>query len=156
VIRGRANEKTSLYVSSQSGGRVPSAASPGLAAATDVTTTLPTPAGMTGPAAGATGVTLATSFDYTVSPNQVYEVTFGDSQATYVVYTTDSSIKIPDVTELPLPGNTSYQWTVASYGPAADVNAAVAIDRILPASKWESTGTPHTYTSNPQRNFTTQ
>lgn len=156
VIPVLTNEKTSLFVTSQSGGRVTSAAFPGLAAATDVTMTLPTPAGMTGPAAGATGVTNSTLFEYTTSPNQVYEVTFGDSTATYIVYTTASSITIPAVDELPLPGNTSYQWTVASYGPAADINASVGTDRLLPASKWESTGAPHTYTSNPQRNFTTQ
>lgn len=153
-------QKASFYaVSNQSGetDRKTEYAYPNLGGATDVSTTLATPAGMTGPVANATLVTTSTPFDFTTTPNQVYQVTFSNSTATFFYYTTAPSITIPNVSEMALPtGGASYTWTVSGYGPHADINAAADPVDLRGVGKAEYDGTPHYYTTNPARSFTTQ
>lgn len=152
-------QKASFYaVSNQSGeaNRKTEYVHPGLTAATDVTFTLATPAGMTGPVDSATNVTTSTPFDFTTTPNQVYQVTLSNGTATFFFYTTASSITIPNVSEMALPtGGASYTWTVSGYGPLVDINAAADPLNLIGVGKAEYDGAPHFFTSNPTRSFTT-
>ena len=149
-------QKASFYASSTVSSRKTEYVYPGLTAATDVSFTMPPPAGMTGPVNNATNVTTSTPFDFTTTPNQVYLATFDNSTATYFVYTTAGSITIPNVPEMPLPSAATYTWAVFGYGPLADVNAAADPVGLVGVGKAEYDGAPHFYTSNPTRTFTTQ
>jgi len=151
-----ANQKASFYAMSTSGGRTSEAVYPNLTASTDVSMTLPPPAGMTGPVNGAANITNSTPFEYTTSDKQVYQVAFRSATATYFVFTTSGSIKIPDVTEMPLPLATAYTWTVTGYGPYSSIDDAAAMDPLLNVAKFEGQGSWHSYTTNPTRSFTTQ
>jgi hypothetical protein len=129
---------------------------PGLSAATDVSYTLASPAGITGPVDGVDNVTASTTFDFTTTPNQVYVVTFSNGTATYFLHTTAASNTIPSVPEMMLPTGAMYTWRVSGYGPYADINAAADPVNIRGVGKAEYDGTPHFQTSNPARDFTTQ
>lgn len=151
-----ANQKASFYAISTSGGRTSEAVYPNLTASTDVSMTLPPPAGMTGPVSGATNVTNSTPFEFTTSEKQVYEVSFRSATAAYFVATTSGSITIPDVPEMPRPSGTSFTWTVTGYGPYASIDAAADVDQLFAPAKFEAQGTWHSHTVNPTRSFTTQ
>jgi hypothetical protein len=149
-------QKASFYAMSTVSGRKTEYVYPGLTASTDVSFTLPPPAGMTGPVNAATNITTTSPFDFTTTPNQVYLAEFDNGTATFFVYTTASSITIPNVSEMPLPTGASYTWTVFGYGPHADINAAADPVNLIGVGKAEYDGTPHFFTSNPTRTFTTQ
>lgn len=151
------DQKASLHATATaSGGRTVEAVFPALAAATDVSMTLPAPAGMTGPVNGATNITNTTPFEYTTSANQIYLTTFSNSTATYFVYSTSGSITIPDVPEMPRPSAASYTWTVKGYGPHPNIDAVVDTAGVEEVGKLDSDGSWHSVTTNPTRTFTTQ
>ncbi len=108
--------------------------------------TLPPPAGLTGPVNNATGVTTSTPFEFTTSANQVYQVSVESSTAIYVIYTTSGSLTIPQ----------SRTWQVVGYGPLANIDTAADTTALNPVSTFESTGSLHSTTTSPERNFTTQ
>lgn len=150
-----AGQKTSFHATSTLSGRQTQVVFPGLTAATDVNYTLPPPAAVTGPVNNATNVTTTTPFEFTTSENQLYEVAFNNGTATFVVYTTSGSVTIPNVSEMPLPSNADYTWRVNGYGPHASVNGAADPTNIEGVVKGDLDGPIHTFTSVPDRDFTT-
>lgn len=150
------NQKASFYARSTGSGGVTEGVMPGLAAATNVSMTLAAPAGLTGPVDNATNVSLSTPFAFTTSANQVYEVRMNSSAAIYVIYMASGSLTIPDTPEMPLPSTASFTWKVTGYGPLAGVNDAADMAPLRGLAKFESSGTFHTLTTSPTRDFTTQ
>jgi hypothetical protein len=150
------NQKSSFYATSASGGTTTEGVVPGITAATDVTMTLPAPAGLTGPVNGATAVTNATSFDFTTVANQIYEVSMTSNAAYYIIDTASGSFTIPTIPEMNLPAATVFTWTVRGYGPFPNADGAADMIPLRGVNKFESLGTPHTFTSGPSRTFTTQ
>lgn len=150
------DQKASFYARSTNASRVSEAVFPNLTASTDVSMTLPPPAGMTGPVNGATNVTTSTPFEFTTSANQVYLASFNSSTATFFVYTSSGSITIPELPEMALPSATSYTWTVTGFGPNATIDDAADMAPLRYVFKYEADGTWHSLTTNPTRSFTTQ
>jgi hypothetical protein len=122
-----------------------------------VTYALPVPAGITGPVNNSTNVTNSTMFEFTTTPDQIYEVYFDNSTARFKVFTTTGSVTIPNIPEMSLPtGGASYTWTVTGYGPHATMDQAADAVPLEDVSKTDFDGSVHSLTTNPTRSFTTQ
>jgi hypothetical protein len=76
--------------------------------------------------------------------------------ASYLIYTTASSLTIPVIPEMALPTAKNFSWTVRGYGPYSSVDGAADTARLNGVSKYESAGTFHTFTVGGTRNFKTQ
>ena len=157
VIPVLSGQASSFYASSSSSGALTEGVMPGLAAATDITMTLPAPAGITGPVNNATNVNTTTPFEFTTSANQVYEIRMTGTTAIYFIYTTAGSITIPDVSEMPLPSAAGFNWEIRGYAPLASVDLAADTVGLVGVNKFEGTAGPfHAATTSPSRHFTTQ
>jgi hypothetical protein len=78
------------------------------------------------PASGATGVTLATTFDWQTFPGGLHVAVFTIGGTTYVVTTTNSQTTIPDLSAegLPLPASTAGSWQTLGVAPFLSMDAA--------------------------------
>lgn len=134
---------------------------PALAAATDITFALPSPASLTTPLDQAVGTTAMTPFTWTAAQNTVYEVIFattttqGSAKARYQLYTTSNNVKLPVVPELALPSNQSFTWSVNGYGPNASINDAASATGLQFVSTAAFDGATHWTTNSTGRAFTT-
>jgi hypothetical protein len=149
--------KVTLHAMSSSGGRTSEVVFPGLVADTDATFALPVPATLTAPMNSATSVTTSTLFEFTTTPNQIYEVNFDSATARFKVFTTTGSITIPNVPELMLPAGTAYTWTATGFGPHATMDKAADAVALQGVSETDFTTAPaRSLTTTPVRNFTSQ
>jgi hypothetical protein len=147
---------TAFHATTTSGGATTSLVFPGLNAATDVTYELPRPAGQTGPANNASNVTTSTPIEYTTTPMTVYRVSITDGSANFHVFTTEGSITIPNVSEVPLPSGRSYTWQVTGFGPHSHVDAAADATALETVVKADFEGPMHFETISASRTFATQ
>jgi hypothetical protein len=123
---------------------------------TDVTTTLPTPAVLVTPTANATAVSTATPFHFSApATGQVYVVSAVAPSAELYVITTDDTVTLPDVAELPLPAATTFTWKVEGYAPATTVDDAALQDAPEGIDDADFEGPAHSYTTSATRTFTT-
>jgi hypothetical protein len=96
----------------------------GLAAnASGLSLSIPASPTLTLPVSAATGVTVTTPFSWT-NFTGVYLVLFSGTPS-YVVFTANSTVTIPDFTAqgLPLPASSNYTWEVLGIGPSTTVDS---------------------------------
>lgn len=96
-------------------------------AATTVTVTpvLAEPPRPSAPAAGTTNVNATTSFEFSKFTGGVHRVSFvSDGNPTVTVFTTATSVKLPDLAAftLALPKGALYTWRVFGYGPLTSLD----------------------------------
>jgi len=94
---------------------------------TNLVVNLATPCTPVAPLHYAMDVTTATDFSWTPMSGTTYQLyVYGYSNALpfYVVYTTATSARIPDLTAagLPLPPSGAFGWNVNAYGPVDSVD----------------------------------
>jgi hypothetical protein len=123
---------------------------------TNVAFALPTPISGILPADAATSVGTTTDFSWTAvaGGNTVYlfELTGAPTQPSYVVFTTATTARIPDLTAqgLGLPSGASYLWTVFAVGPHSSLDSAAGAKAYFP------TGNARFTAQTKPRSFTTQ
>lgn len=125
--------------------------------AINVSVVLPAPASQIAPVDAATNVTTTTPFTWTAPAGVINELrltTGGTMRAQYQVFTTASSATIPMVTEVPLPPNQTFDWTVNGYGPHATIDDAVNAIGLETVSSSDFDGPAHTFTDTASRTFT--
>jgi hypothetical protein len=154
---------TSIHASSAVGSGTDASSTswvyPTIGGAQDVSFALPPPATLSMPIAAASGVTTTTQFQFSTPPKTINLVgisTSGTMKAEYAVYTTESSITIPNVPELPLPPNQSFTWHISGYGPHDTIDEAADSSGLLGVGTYDFTtgALPHFYTSSASRTFT--
>jgi hypothetical protein len=131
---------------------------PALTAATDVGFTMPAAAVKTAPGPGATGVDTTSDFTITAAPGAVYVYaifTGGAQRASYTIYSEATTVRIPNVSERPLPPNQAFTWSVAGYGPLTVNDAATAND-VQIAGPTDFTGTRRYDTQSTSSSFTSK
>jgi len=149
--------KAGFSASAVLNGASSSFAYPALAAATDVTFALLAPAIQAAPLDRAIGITTATPFSWSATPNTIYQLTLsttattGTQKAIYQLYTAATSATLPEIPELPLPLNQSFTWQVSGYGPSTTVDGAASAAGFSGASSIDFTGTPHWFTVSTAR-----
>ena len=130
---------------------------PGLAADTDVTFAMPAAAVQSSPADGASGVDTTTPFAWT-APDQAVSLvqisTGGTTRVSYQIFTTGSELTIPDLAEVPVPGNQSFSVRVLDYGPLSSVDLVATDAGVTGMSTAEFSGTPHFQTASLTTTFT--
>ncbi|MGE3456543.1 MAG: hypothetical protein AB7O24_15645 [Kofleriaceae bacterium] len=130
---------------------------PAIASNADASFVMRSPAVQGQPQDGAVDVTTSTPFDW-VGPagvvNQVTMVTQGAVKASYEIITTNSSVTIPIIPELPLPGTQSFTWRVTGYGPHATIDEAASEVGLRSAVPTTFEGAPHFSTISMDRAFT--
>lgn len=121
---------------------------------------MPAAAELTAPANSATGVTTQTMFQWTAPIRVISHMTAsasgGTARAVFHVLTTNSTITLPVISELPLPPAQMFSWSVAGYGPNAHINEAVAANELETVVTNDYSGPPHAFTRSAGRTFTTQ
>lgn len=152
--------KSTFYAhATASGGASSTMSWPELDANTDVSFTLLDPPSLVAPANAATGVTTSTAFTFTAPSNRVHQftaTTSGTNKQVYTVYTTATTVQIPNVSEAPLPSGQSFSWSVQSYGPNAHVNDAAAATGLVYPGEGLPSGPRRTHIGSVGRTFTAQ
>jgi hypothetical protein len=114
--------------------------------------TLPDPSTLSLPVNAATGVTTTTPFSWTPLTSSIYAVLINGpaNQPDYLVITGSNSCTIPDLTTLGLglPQGIAYSWSVLTFGPFANIDAAAGTSGFVPKGD-------ATETISAQRTFTT-
>lgn len=127
---------------------------------TTVNFDMPAAAELMVPNNAATGVTTTTMFQWTAPAGVISQMSAttsgGSSRAVFHVLTTNSTITLPAVGELPLPAGQAFTWTVFGYGPNAHINEAAAANELETVSASDYSGPAHAYTRSGSRTFTTQ
>jgi hypothetical protein len=104
--------------------------------------------GLVTPAADATGVDTSTTFEWAPVAGTLQQlIVFAPAPApTFVVWTTASRARLPDLAAfgVPMPRNAAYQWAVRVMGPYASVDDGYALD--VPVAPSPSTFTVETAT----------
>ncbi|HEY6172987.1 MAG TPA: hypothetical protein VIX73_01035 [Kofleriaceae bacterium] len=153
--------KAALFATATLDNATTSFVHPALTGATDVNFALPAPAVQSAPLNAATGVTGATPFTWNAPPNTVHQVTItttsttGTALASYTLFTTTTTGKIPVVPELTLPLNQSFTWNVNGYGPTASIDDAASAAGLQSVSSADFSGQRHWFTNSTDRTFTT-
>jgi hypothetical protein len=151
--------KAALFATATLGGANTRFVHPALAATTDVTFALPSPAVPSAPLDTAMGITAATDFTWSATPDAIYEVIAGTPSdapvpAAFQLYTTSATGKIPVVPELALPLNQSFSWHVNAYGPNASIDAVASTAGLEFVSQADFDGALHWTTTGISRAFT--
>jgi hypothetical protein len=107
------------------------------------------------PVNAATGVTTTTPFSWTTVPGGVYIVRFDGPAGEPDIYvvTSTPSATIPDLAAqgLGLGASKTYNWSIYSFGPFADINASTGQDGILTVINegWRSFSLTRTFVTAP-------
>jgi hypothetical protein len=159
IVTGTALGKAAMFASSQTGaGETTNYVYPALTAATDVGFTMPAAAVQVSPIAAATMVDTTTDFQVTAAIGAVYRwniSTSGTNRAFFQIYSGATTIRIPSVTELPLPKNQSFSWNVEGFGPLTTNDAATMAD-VSGAFQADFIGTKRFDTRSLSRTFTSK
>ena len=150
---------SAVHATSSIGGATVSFVHPALDADTNVSFDLPAPAVQVAPFSGATAITTSSPFEIVGAPSTIHAFhisTSGTAKATYQVFTTATTTKIPNVPELPLPPAQTFSWSVTGFGPATSIDAAAATSALELVSSTDFVGPRHFATSSPARTFTSQ
>ncbi len=108
------------------------------------------------PVDAATGVTTASPFSWTPVPGGVYVLSLNGpaGEPDYFVVTTSPTGQVPDLSAqgLGLGAGKTYTWSILSFGPLADMNAATGPDGlvgVLTVEGWRAFSGNRTFTTAP-------
>jgi hypothetical protein len=105
------------------------------------------------PEASATGVWYDTSFQFGEAPDSVYVVSFTDLHSRIQVYTTRTTISIPDLTSagMELKKNSLYVWQVAAYSPYSGLDEWLdpSVPQTSQGEGYETLSTSRRFTTAP-------
>lgn len=160
IITGQNAGKASLFVTSATGaGETSSYSWPALDAATNVATMMKAAAVLMSPNTAATGIDTNTPFTINAASGAVYRYsisTGGTTKADFEIISTNTTVQIPMTTEVPLPPNQSFTWSVQGFGPVTSVDDAATAGAMEGAFAADYVGPAHFQTKSASRTFTSK